>query len=169
MKTLKAVIASLLFVGIVAVAGCNATADAQHFESVLNGIIQIAQAEVPALPPADGAILKQWTDLGVTLDAQLRGCIAGNTGGKTATFLACFNSFAAGIASPAELAQLRILSPASQSKVQLYVTAAILGVNAALVAFKGTAAPVPQVGSAPAPSNAELRGLAKQLNVSYGY
>jgi len=135
-------------------------------------VISIAQAEVPVLPPADSAILKQWTDLGVTLDAQLRGCIAGNTSGKAATFLVCFNSFAAGIASPAEMAQLRILSKGSQSKVQLYVTATVLGVNAAIVAFKGTATPVPQVGTATPATSAELHDLARQLNVSataYGY
>lgn len=160
---MKLTIAALLIASLIPLGGCNASAAAQRFESVLAGIISIAQAEVPVLPPGDGAILKQWTDLGVTLDAQLKGCIAGNTGGKAATFAVCFNTFAAGLTSPAELAQLRILSAGSQSKVQLYVTAAVLGVNAALVAFKTTAVQVPQVGSAAPASSADLAQLKHQL------
>ncbi len=146
--------------------GCNATTTAQDFANVIAGILNIAKAEIPALPPADAAIVTQWTTLGTTLDAQLQTCITDATaaGGKKAAFLACFNTFAAGIASPAELAQLRVLSAGSQSKVQLWVTAIILGVNAALTSFGGTPAATPQVAALPA-SHEELAQLARQIGL----
>ncbi len=146
--------------------GCNATTTAQDFANVIAGILNIAKAEIPALPPADAAIVTQWTTLGTTLDAQLRTCITNATaaGGKKAAFLACFNTFAAGIASPAELAQLRVLSAGSQSKVQLWVTAIILGVNAALTSFGGTPAATPQVAMLPA-SHEDLTQLARRVGL----
>lgn len=164
---MKKLLVSLVIVPVLLLSGCNAYQTAQRFETVLAGIISIAQAEEGALPPADAAIVKQWTDLGVTLDSQLNACImvAGQHGGKGATFAGCFNTFASGLASPAELAQLRVLSPGAQKKAQLYVTAAILGVNAALTAFKVAEQPVPQIGSAPQPSAQEIN----QLRVELGY
>jgi hypothetical protein len=152
--------------------GCNATTTAQDFANVIAGILNIAKAEIPALPQADAAIITQWTTVGTTLDAQLQTCITNATaaGGKKATFLECFNTFAAGIASPSELAQLRVLSAGSQSKVQLWVTAIILGVNAALTSFGGTSKAVPQVALQPA-SRPELFALARRvgLNPAYGF
>jgi hypothetical protein len=150
--------------------GCNATTTARDFANVLTGVINIAKAEIPALPPADAAIVTQWTTLGTTLDGQLQNCITGATtaGGKKAAFLGCFNTFAAGIASPAELAQLRVLSAGSQSKAQLWVTAIILGVNAALTSFGGTPATTPQVAAVPA-SHEDLAQLARQVDVSQAY
>ena len=146
--------------------GCNATKTAQDFANVIAGILNIAKAEIPALPPADAAIVAQWTTLGTTLDAQLQTCITNATaaGGKKAAFLACFSTFAAGIASPAELAELRVLSAGSQSKVQLWVTAIILGVNAALTSFGGTPAATPQVAVLPA-SHEDLAQLARQVGL----
>ncbi|HEX4002326.1 MAG TPA: hypothetical protein VHX36_06730 [Candidatus Acidoferrales bacterium] len=151
-------------------AGCNTTTAAQGFANVITGILNIAKAETPALPPADAAIIAQWTTLGTTLDAQLQTCITSATaaGGKKAAFLACFNTFAAGIASPTELAQLRVLSSGSQNKVQLWVTAIILGVNAALTSFGGVAATPPQVAAQPA-SRQELVALAQRLAFNHTY
>jgi hypothetical protein len=150
--------------------GCNATTTAQNFANVITGILNIAKADVPAIPPADGAIVAQWTTLGTTLDGQLQTCITSATaaGGKKAAFLACFNTFAAGIASPAELAQLRVLSAGSQSKAQLWVTAIVLGVNAALTSFGGTAAQTPTVAAA-LTSHDDLVALARRVGVSTAY
>jgi len=150
--------------------GCNATTAAQDFANVITGILNIAKAEIPALPPADGAIVAEWTTLGTTLDGQLQSCITAATtaGGKKPAFLACFNTFAAGIASPAELAQLRVLSAGSQSKVQLWVTAIILGVNAALTSFGGVPAATPTVAGVQL-THAELAQLARRLGVSPAY
>ena len=164
-----AAVAGLAIAGIF-MAGCNATKTAQDFANVLTGVINIAKAEIPALPPADAAIVTQWTNLGTTLDGQLQSCITGATaaGGKKAAFLGCFNTFAAGIASPSELAQLRVLSAGSQSKAQLWVTAIILGVNAALTAFGGAPVAEPTV-AAVQPTHAELAELARQAGVSPAY
>jgi len=152
-------------------AGCNATTTAQNFANVITGILNIAKAEVPALPPADGAIVAQWTTRGTTLEGQLETCItsASAAGGKKAAFLACFNTFAAGIASPSELAQLRVLSAGSQNKVQLWVTAIVLGVNAALTSFGGTTAATPQVVAGKPASHQNLVALARRIGIDPAY
>lgn len=147
--------------------GCNAQQTATDFSNVISGILNIAQAEEPALPPADGAILTQWTNLGITLEAQLNGCIGGlSSMSKKSSFATCFNSFALGLTNPTELAQLRILSSTSQSKVELWVTAIVLGVNGALQAFGGGAIVPPTITTPPA--TADLNNLRLQLR-SEGY
>jgi hypothetical protein len=147
-------------------AGCNAATTAQDFANVIAGILNIAKAEVPALPADDAAIVAQWTTLGTALEGQLQTCINGATtaGSKKAAFLACFNVFAGGIVSPSELAQLRVLTSGSQTKVQLWVTAMILGVNAALTAFGGTPAATPKVAAQP-PSHQDIVALARRLQI----
>jgi len=166
-----ALVGSLVILLLPAV-GCNVATTAQDFANVITGILNIAKAEIPALPPGDGAIVAQWTTLGTTLDGQLQSCITDATtaGGKKTAFLACFNTFAAGIASPAELAQLRVLSAGSLSKVQLWVTAIVLGVNAALTSFGGTAAATPQIAAEPT-SHQDLVALARQVgaNPAHGF
>lgn len=150
-------VAGSFMVLLLMAAGCNATTAAQDFANVITGILNIAKAEEPTLPSADGAIVAQWTALGTTLDGQLQTCITGASaaGGKKAAFLACFNTFAAGIASPSELAQLR-------------VTAIILGVNAALTSLGGTAQATPTVAAVPA-SHEDLEALARRVGVSPAY
>jgi hypothetical protein len=153
-------------------ASCNALSTAQNFENIINGVLNIAKAEEPVLSPADAAILTPWVNLGVALSAQNQACItsAGAAGSKKAAFLACFNGFAAGLLTPSELAQLRLISPDAQGKVQLYVTAFVIGINAALTSFGGTATPVPTV-AAVQPTSADLHAFARQLNLSpaFGY
>src|SRR5579862_9745634 len=108
---------SSITVLVVLFAGCNPATTAQDFANVIAGILNIAKAEVPALPADDAAIVTQWTTLGTTLEGQLQTCInsATTAGGKKAAFLACFSAFAGGIVSPSELAQLRILTSGSQT------------------------------------------------------
>jgi hypothetical protein len=162
--------ATLLLIPVILLAsGCNALTTAQNFENVITGILNIAKAEIPSLPPADGAILAQWSGLLTTLNGQLQTCItSAGSSAKKATFLACFNAFAVGATNPTELAQLRLLSPGSQQKVELWLTAAILGVNAALEAFGG-AQQIPPVITSQIPSKGDLNALARQLNLAYGF
>ena len=136
--------------------GCNALQRAQDFSKAIAGVLSIAQAEIPALPSSDGMILNQWVNLGNTLEGQLNTCI--NAASGSGSFAMCFNTFAAGLLSPTELAQLKILSAGSQSKVQLYATAIILGVNAALDFFGSTAQPAPVI-AAVQPTQQELAVL----------
>jgi len=149
---------------------CNQTPaqTADRVEVVVQGVLQIAQAEESALPPADAAILKPWVDLGNTLNSQLGSCIAasGSSSSKLAT---CFNAFASGLLSPQELAQLKIISPSSQNRVQLWATAIIAGVNVALTAFKAANAPTPQIAATPT-SARELRNFARANRLpAYGF
>ena len=145
-------------------AGCNVAQDAERAQSVISAVLQIAQAEEPALPPADAAILAQWVHLGITLNAQLTTCVsaAASNGNKKSAFLACFNSFSQGLLQPAELAQLRVLSPASERKVQLYVTAIAVGLNVAIPLLGGTPEPAPAI-SAVQPSPQELAAFAHRI------
>ena len=146
--------------------GCssNSLANAQKASNVIGAIIAVAQAETPAIPAQDQAAYTGWVTLLSTFQSQLNTCIsaASTSGGKTA-FLGCFNAFASGLNSPAELAQLRILSASTQGKVQLYVVAIITGVNVALQFFGGTPATTPTVGAAP--TAAELHQLQRNPRI----
>lgn len=142
---------------------------AQQFETVLSGILNIAQADVTALPIADQPTVLQWIQAGETLNTQLGSCIAAaGTNGKAAAFGSCFDTFASGLLSPAELAQLRILSTASQQKVELWATAAILAVNGALTIYQLATQPTPTI--AEAPSHHDLVAFARANGLpSHGF
>jgi hypothetical protein len=161
----KIAIVTALVAASFSLMGCSALQKAQDVEQALAGIIQIAEAEAPALPAKDAAILTQWTGLASTLDGQLKTCIsAAGAGGTKSTFLACFNAFAAGVASPAELAALRVMSATSVGRAQLYVTAIILGVNTALDYFGGAAQTPPTISAeVRQPSRGELAQLRLRL------
>jgi hypothetical protein len=111
------------------VAGCSAQQKAQDVSNILNGILQIVKADIPALPPQDQAVVANWDNLGLSLDGQLNSCIAAS-GTKSAKLATCFTVFASGLASPAELTQLKV-SAGTQSKIILWATAAIIAVNTA--------------------------------------
>lgn len=164
MKTLKIASLALVLCGTTFLSGCSATTEAQKIQSVVDGIVHIIAVDVPALPPQDASVAQPWTALLVSLDSQLDSCVANATtsGGKKATFLACFNSFAAGVENPQELAQLRIMSPASQTKVEIWATAVILAVNTALTDWGSAAQPTPVVTSAPV-ANVDLYNLEQEL------
>lgn len=144
-----------------ALAGCSAQQKALDVYNVLEGIVAVAQAEAPNIPVADQATYNSLVALAGTLDDQLHVCITAS-GTKSAKLLACFNAYAAGLASPTELAQLRILSPATQHKVQLYVTSIVAGVNVAVRFYGGSQVAVPAVAPAPA-TKAEMRELAQRV------
>lgn len=141
-------------------AGCNAQATAQKAQQIISAVLQTAQAEEPAVPAQDQATFTNFVNLGLTLNGQLGTCI-GNVGGlmgKGAKFESCFNTFAQGLFSSSELDQLRVLSPASAAKVQLYATAIIAGVNV-VVSFAS-----PSVATAP--SSAEMRSLGHRVGLT---
>ena len=163
---------AFLLAGPLMLVGCNATSDAPRFEPVISGILAVAKADLPVLSPADQAIVQPWVTLGTTLDSQLEACITGASaaGGKKAAFLSCFNTFSAGLLNPQELAQLKVISPASQSKVQVWVTAIALGINAALPLFGGNPQPMP-VMSSYQPTHQDLSIIARRVNLNptWGY
>lgn len=146
--------------------GCGgAYQTAQQFQTVIAGILNIAQGGVSSLPAADQATVGNWVNAALNLDGQLAGCInSAGTSAAASAFGTCFDTFAAGLTSPSELAQLRIVSAASQKKVELWATAAILAVNGALAIYNLAAQPQPTI--AQAPSRAELLVVASEVNIS---
>jgi hypothetical protein len=157
-------IAALALAATLLLSGCNYLATAQKASGVVAAVLAVAQAEAPAVPAADQAIYNSYVALGVSLQKQLDQCVntaASKMLSKKGTFLACFNTFAAGINSPGEMAQLRLLSPSTQAKVQLYVVAIVTGVNVALQFFGGTQVTSPVLTAAP--SAAQLDELADRI------
>jgi len=148
-----------------AVSGCNGVEQATRVENVVNGLIALAQAEVSVVPPQDRAAFAHYVALAQSLDAQLDTCIKGVSGvmGKGGKFLACFNAFAVGLTNPAELAQLRLMSPGAQHRVQLYATAIITGVNVAVAYFGGVKVSPPPITQAP--TAADLHSLAVRVGI----
>lgn len=162
----KLVMLALCLLCVGTMVGCNAQQAAQTTSNVINGILNIAQAEEAALSPTDSAIMTPWVNLGFTLDSQLNTCINA-AGGTKAKLASCITGFTSGLLSPAELAQLRILSPAVQTKVQIVATAVIIAVNGALTQFGAAAQPNPTVAAVPA-THAELHELSARLEAE-GY
>lgn len=143
------------------VSACNSGQTAQGISNALGGILNIAQAEETAVSSGDAAILAHWVSLGQTLQLQLNGCVQASGNGKT-KLVACFNGFAGGLLSPAELTQLRLLSPGVRGKVQVIATAALIAVNGALTQFGANAQANPAIATAPAAA-ADLRQLEESL------
>jgi hypothetical protein len=158
-----------LALSLVLLTGCNGLQTAQRAQSAIQVALNIAAVEENLVPVQDQAIYKNFVTLGNTLNGQLGTCITnvGGIMGKGAKFASCFNTFAQGVLSPTELAQLRLLSPATQARIQLYVTAVVAGVNIAIAAFGGTPATTPVIGSAP--STSELQGVEHRMAIAAGY
>jgi hypothetical protein len=154
----------LLIVPLLLISGCNGLSAAMKAENVITAVLTIAKAEVAVVPAQDQAIYTNFVNLGITLDGQLASCITSVQGlmGKSSQFAACFTAFATGLTTPAELAQLRLLSAGTQGKVQLYVVAIITGINVALAFFSSTAVSPPTIAATPT-SSQDLRALRSQL------
>lgn len=147
---------------------CTPLEKAQGFANVLSATLAVAQVEAPSVPLADQPIYNAFVTLGQSLESQLQSCIVSANSGlsKSGKFLACFNGFATGLASPAELAQLRLLSDKSRGKVQLYLVGLVAGVNVAVREFGGNKLTAPAV--APAPSAAEFHELEIRVRSERG-
>ncbi len=170
MISIRKVFLSVSLSAALFLAGCTPGQVASRAQAAINAALQIAAVEVSVVPAADQTAYKGFVALGQSLDAQLATCISNVSGitGKAAKFLSCFNTFAQALLSPTELAQLRILSPATQAKVQLYVTAIVAGINIGIAAFGGTAVTPPAVGAAPTAS--ELAPIEAAMHrAAYGY
>jgi hypothetical protein len=143
--------------------GCSAQNKAVQISAILADILNILKAEIPNVPASDQAGVASFVNLGLTLDGQANTCIAG-AGNTKASLLNCFSVFAAGLLSPTELTQLRILSPKAQADVELGATAVIIAINGIEADWGGTALPMPTIGTPPTTS--ELQQLGEQLHLS---
>lgn len=141
----KAILASVVGLALLLNASCNAQQTAIRAQGVIQAVLNVAKVECPAFPVKDQSACNSFVDLGITLDGQLANCITSSSGimNTSGKFKTCFNIFAQGLFSPAEMAQLRIMSAGSQSKVQLYVTSVVAGVNIVLAFLTPTIASPP--------------------------
>jgi dihydroorotate dehydrogenase len=143
--------------------GCSGYQKAVGAYTVIESVLALAQAELPNLPPADQPIAQGFISAAGNMNNQYKSCIDNAQSSKMSTkgkFVACLNLCATALNDPKELAALRFLSPTTQRKVQLYITAIQTGLNVVLANFGSPSTqPAPQVGTAPAPTKAELNDL----------
>ncbi|HTU32373.1 MAG TPA: hypothetical protein VMF66_01065 [Candidatus Acidoferrum sp.] len=164
MKVRKAALAAVVAVCF-SIAGCNAYQTAQRAHDVVAAVVAVAQADLPSLEQtgifssADGAAVTSYLNLATNLDGQYQTCIntanSGTSLTKKGKFLGCLDTFATGLSNPQELAQLRVMSPKAQQEVQLWVTAASVGVSSVIAALGGQPIPtssLSEVLPSPAPS-----------------
>lgn len=127
----------LVLLLVIPLCGCSVYKYANNTVNVIGQIISIAQADLPGLESsgviatADAPAITNWLNGLATLDSQAKTCVAtAGTSGTKAALTSCITTFAEGLLNPTELATLRVLSPKSQQKVELYATAITLGLNA---------------------------------------
>ena len=170
-------------VGILAVAvlalglgGCKQQPAVVSALNVVQQVISLAEADLPALQAAgtlsaaDVTAATNWLGVANTLVTQGQACVAGlGASGKAAALASCVNTIGTGLLSPAEIAQLRIISPKAQHSVAIYVTAVVLGVNAVATIVSATQTATPPVGSATSEnvSPSELRAVALRAGLSH--
>lgn len=155
MKTKKAALAAVVAVCF-GFAGCNAYQTAQKAHDIVAAVVAVAQADLPSLEQtgvfdaSEGAAVTNYLNLSVTLNEQYQTCIsaANNaTLGKKGKFLTCLDTFAQGLSDPKELASLGVMNPKAQQQVQLWITAASVGVSSVIAALGGSPVAAPNVAS----------------------
>lgn len=153
MRIKKAALAAVVAVSFV-FAGCNAYQTAQKAHDIVAAVVAVAQADLPSLTTtgvfsaSESAAVTSYLNLTVNLNGQYQTCIANaqnTTFEKKGKFLACLQVFAQGLSDPKELAQLRVMNPKAQQQVQLWITAASVGVSSVVAALGGQAQPAAQV------------------------
>lgn len=153
MRARKAALAAVVAVCF-SFAGCNAYQTAQKAHDIVAAVVAVAQADLPSLTQtgvfsaSESAAVTGYLNLATNLNGQYETCItnANNTTlNKKSKFVACLDTFAAGLSDPKELASLRIMNPKAQQQVQLWITAASVGVSSVIAALGGQAPAAPQV------------------------
>lgn len=153
MKLRKSALAAAVVVCFSA-AGCNAYQTAQKAHDIVAAVVAVAQADLPSLTAtgvfsaSEEAAVTNYLNLATNLNGQYQTCITnGNQAmlGKAGKFLVCLNAFAAGMNDPKELAQLQLMNPKAQQQVQLWITAASVGISSVIAALGGQAQPLAQV------------------------
>lgn len=161
-----AILAAVLLVPVFFV-GCSAQQDAQYFSNVIQGILQIGQAEIQQFPVGDQPIVQGFVSGGLSLQGQLNTCIAAS--GSTKTKLAiCFGTFAAGFASPAELNSLRVTNANTQHNVIVFATGTVIAINQLLTKWGQPTIALPAITPAAPATSAELHMLSARLEAA-GY
>src|SRR6266404_2639504 len=106
---------------------CNAYQTAETAYHVIEAIAGVVEADLPSLQaaglfsPQEGQVISGYLSLVKRLNDQYGSCVANVQSAMLSTkgkYLACANVFSAGLLDPNELAQLRVISPRAQQKVQ---------------------------------------------------
>ena len=170
-------VVALLAMGCI---GCNKTQDVLTAIGVTQNVILLAQDDLPSLQAAgiltasDATNFGNWLSGATLILSQGKTCVSG-AGGTTSKIAGCVTAIGTGLTSPAELADLRIISPGAQKKVTLYVTAVILAADFTAQIVNAIQATTPPVGTAPSadaqPSREDLHELADRIHLSpeYGF
>lgn len=164
---------ALLAISTLGITGCNKTASVQTALNIASQVLTLAQDDIPSLQVSgiltsgDAVAFGNWIAGAKALVTQADTCV-GASGGTTSVIVGCVNTIGAGLLSPAEQADLRIISAKAQAKVSLYVTAFVLAVNAVAVIVNAPSAPTPTVGVAESttPTRQELMAFAHRAGVS---
>lgn len=147
------------------IVGCNAYQTAQKAHDIVAAVVAVAQADLPSLTQtgvfsaSESAAVTGYLNLAVNLNGQYATCLSNannSTLNKKSKFLGCLDAFAAGLSDPKELASLRIMNPKAQQQVQLWVTAASVGVSSVIAALGGQAPAAPQVTQLPPAAGAQV-------------
>lgn len=171
MKIRQAALAAFVVV-CMGITGCNAYQTAQKAHDIVAAVVAVAQADLPSLQSAgvfsasEATAVGNYLSLTTTLDGQYQTCI--NTANdatlnKKGKFLNCLDIFAAGLSNSSELAQLRLMSPKAQQEVQLWITAASVGVSSVIAALGGQTMANPQVAKGIVRSE-EWRAASERFN-----
>lgn len=172
MKTRKAALAAVVAVCFV-FAGCNAYQKAEKAHDIVAAVVAVAKADLPSLTQtgvfsaSESAAVTGYLNLATNLNGQYATCLSNannSTLNKKSKFLGCLNTFAAGLSDPKELASLRIMNPKAQQQMQLWITAASIGVSSVIAALGGQAVPSPTV-SENLPLPLDLRPFAEQAGI----
>ncbi|HEX5424806.1 MAG TPA: hypothetical protein VFW94_14760 [Candidatus Acidoferrales bacterium] len=153
MRIRRAALAAVVAVCF-SIAGCNAFQKAQKAHDIVGAVVAVAQADLPSLQAtgvfnaSEAAAVTNYLNLTVTLNGQYQTCITSAnsaTLNKKGKFVTCLDTFAQGLSDPRELAQLRVMRPGAQQQVQLWITAASVGVSSVIAALGGSPVVSPQV------------------------
>ena len=164
MRIRRAALAAVVAVCF-SIAGCNAFQTAQKAHDIVGAVVAVAQADLPSLQATgvfnatEAATVTNYLNLTVTLNGQYQTCITSAnsaTLGKKGKFVTCLDTFAQGLSDPKELAQLRVMRPGAQQQVQLWITAASIGVSSVVAALGGSPVASPQVSEYRPASGAQL-------------
>lgn len=164
---------AVIALAIVGLTGCNAYKAANATLNTIGDIFTIAQNDLPALeangtiPAKDVPGVTGWLAAGQLLKTQAQTCVtAAGTSAKASALGACLVTFATGLTSPAELADIRVLSKGSQAKIELWATGFVLTANGFCVVEGCSTTPVPIIQSTTAPTAEELHDLRIRAGIS---
>jgi hypothetical protein len=174
---LRIVTLALLALSTLGLGGCKDQPAVAAALGVVQNVITLAQADLPALQvggvltAGDVTAATNWLSAASTIVGQGQTCVAGiGTSGSTSALANCVTTIGTGLLSPTEMAQLRIISPKAQHQITVYVTAVVLGVNLAAQIVKATQTTTPVVGGGTTPSavtTQELHILAVRAHVPH--